>query len=356
MSPEAPDESTIHERVMSRLRDTFAGCDPEATFELLSYWMLRAAEKKALITKKEVAARVQAVGAFVQNRAAYHREAESIIPLVDEQPGDPERLFAEFYRGVAARFQHIQADVDVPREHWLGDIKRAYEETRCVVLRGASGQGKSALAYRYLKQYVPSAWRYEVRLIDGPQHAIGLARALFGHINAIGAPAFVYVDVPPGGNAWVELIRELASLENVHFLVSIREEDWRRTHADTLLVELRELELRLTREEAAQIYSRLSEQGNPGHLLGFDDAWVRFGQRGPLLEFSHFIVHNELLERRLRGQIDRIRDEVRRGERPFENLALLRQASRSCIRCSTCGRLVARGLRRHRPGTVAQPA
>ncbi len=74
---------------MSRLRDTFAGCDPEATFELLSYWMLRAAEKKALITKKEVAARVQAVGAFVQNRAAYHREAESIIPLVDEQPGHP---------------------------------------------------------------------------------------------------------------------------------------------------------------------------------------------------------------------------------------------------------------------------
>jgi hypothetical protein len=79
-----------------------------------------------------------------------------------------------------------------------------------VVIRGASGQGKSALAYRYLHDYVPESWRFEIRLIQDRVHALRIARALLGHLNAVGAPAYICVNVEPRDANWLDLVQELA--------------------------------------------------------------------------------------------------------------------------------------------------
>lgn len=52
--------------------------------------------------------------------------------------------------GIDARPDHIRNNLDIYRKKWINNIKSAYKEKNVVLIRGASGQGKSTLAYRYL--------------------------------------------------------------------------------------------------------------------------------------------------------------------------------------------------------------
>lgn len=94
-------------------------------------------------------------------------------------------------------------------------------------MHGASGQGKTALAYRYLHDFVPESWRFDIRLIESRTRALSVVQALIGHLGAIGVPAYVYVDVPPGEQFWLELVKALAGFSLVRIIVTIREEDGR---------------------------------------------------------------------------------------------------------------------------------
>jgi hypothetical protein len=113
----------------------------------------------------------------------------------------------------------------------------------------------------------------------------------------------------------------------VHVLVTVREEDWRRASSDGLLLTLKEVELQFDEQEARPIFQRLLERYTPPHILSFEDAWDRFGRSGPLLEFAYFVRENETLRERLRGQINRLRDEVRTGKTAVAELDLLRWVS-----------------------------
>ena len=64
-------------------------------------------------------------------------------------------------------------------------IAAKFQSARVVIVHGASGQGKTTLAYRYLREYFPEKWRFQVKAVEGRQHALSLARALSG--QAMGA-------------------------------------------------------------------------------------------------------------------------------------------------------------------------
>lgn len=61
-----------------------------------------------------------------------------------------EELKTEYKLGVDARPAHIRENLDIVREKWMRMINDKLNNNNIVVLKGASGQGKSSLAYRYL--------------------------------------------------------------------------------------------------------------------------------------------------------------------------------------------------------------
>jgi len=197
-----------------------------------------------------------------------------------------------------------------------------------VIIHGASGQGKSTLAYRYLHDFIPDQWRFSIRLIESRQHALRIARALIGHANAVDAPMVIYIDVSPRDKDWPDLVRELNSLSrNLNILVSIREEDWRKASivgADFLF---ETISLTFDEVEARKLYSLLASRKTPERFLTFEDAWQCFGCKGPLLEFVYLITQNQLLRERLQKQIQRLQDEVRMGQLDHKELELLRLIS-----------------------------
>jgi hypothetical protein len=253
----------------------------------------------------------------------------SIMPIEDKEVAAQERetLSHEFYRGISARYEHILAAVDQPRPDKLNEIAQKFRERRVVIVHGASGQGKTTLAYRYLHDCVPHHRRFQVQVVEGRQHATNLANALIAQANESDSVISVYVDVAPNDVGWEELVKQLSHHLTIQTLVTIREEDFRRASISGTELQFAPVELAFNRSEAEEIYHFLTETERPPHILDFEDAWKRFGDEGPLLEFVYLVTQGDSLKEKLRQQIQRIENEIRAGIRSEAELQLLRLVS-----------------------------
>lgn len=323
-------EDVLTVQVFNVLRNSLAGVDPQAAFEMLWHGLFICSENKCKITRHDIIERLNAVGRFTSARASYHEQwFTTIVPIEDPvlDPETSEELTQEFYRGVSARYVHIAAGVDVIRESKLREIAAKFAECRIVIIHGASGQGKSTLAYRYLHESFPGQWRFQVRVVENRQHALRVAQALASHADAIGIPLAVYVDVSPSDRDWPELVRQLATHRNIRTLVTIREEDFQRASIMGAAVPFADVSLEFDYKEARNIYDALTERRPSQDFLNFEDAWNRFGAGGPLLEFVYLVTQGGLLRERLTAQVHRLQDEVICGERRPNELELLRLVS-----------------------------
>jgi hypothetical protein len=324
-------EPALRTEVFDFLSESLLGGDPQSAFDLLVAWLYQAAEERRRITTADVRDRITRVGRYLAERAAHHQEwFTSIVPLEDA-PLSAERreeLASEYHRGVSARFDHIVAEQDVVREEKLRQIDEAFSGSKVVIIHGASGQGKSTLGLRYLHDFVPAAWRFSIRLVADRAHALRVATALAGHLRAVAAPMYVYLDVSPRDADWPDLVRVLAEQPDVKVLVTIREEDLARVSvSEAELGFPRAVQLQFEETEARQIYDKLVARRPADRFLSFPEAWAQFGGQGPLLEFTYLVTQSESLEATLRAQVRRLRDEVRRGDLPAADLAFLRLAS-----------------------------
>jgi len=318
---EQVDENIVSDNVHRFLAtEPLLGGQPEHAAVILHHWLYGAAERRKRITYADLISKLSEVGRYLHARVGYWRDWFSVIEPLDntaEPDLQNERLSDQFQQGMSARFEHILADCDVPRRHWLERITLGFSKENVVVIHGASGQGKSALAYRWLHDETPNHWRFQIRLIDTRRDALQIATILSSHAQAVEAPMTIFIDVRPGDNAWPELVQELARLAQIRVLVTIREEDWRRATLSGAAIAFTDIALNLEQAEARNIYQLLTQPAESARFLSFEDAWNRFigsaNNDGPLMEFVYLLTQTETLRERLKQQVDAIRDEVRVG-------------------------------------------
>lgn len=313
------DEAALRERVYGFFTRTMVAGEPDRAFELLVWWILQAAESRRRLTFQNLRDQLLAVGRYFAERAAHHEEwFTTIKPLSEPTTAAPSSatLAEEYYRGTAARYTHISAGLDVRRTEQLEAIQGYFAENRkVVIIHGASGQGKTSLALRYLHDYVPSEWRFMVTAIEDRRHAARIANALADHLRVVNAPLWLFIDVAPRDLQWVALIRELLDIDNIRILVAIREEDLaRRTASESEIGFPADIRLELTVQEAANVYAQLIQQAAAINAFPtFTEAWERFGEEGPLLEFVYLVTQTQSLRSVLAFQVRRLREEVRSG-------------------------------------------
>lgn len=324
-------EIDLRARVYAALESSLAGVDPDSAFDLLSYWLYVCAENKTKITRNDVIERVNAVGHFAAARAAHYREwFTSIVPLEAEASSDElesGELVDEFYRGISTRYEHILADLDVVRPQKLREIAARFINKRVVIVHAASGQGKTTLAYRYLREFFPREWCFRVRSVASREHALSVALALTAHADAFGVPLAVYLDVSPQDRDWAELAKQLSAHRNIRVLITIREEDWRRASVSVTELEFEEVELKFEQNEAGAIYESLAKKRTPVNVLDFEEAWQKFGGAGPLMEFIYLVTQGDSLRARLSQQVAYLENEVREGRLTSTEIELLRLTS-----------------------------
>jgi len=153
--PVLVDEANLTNRIQAILGESIMGTDSESAFDLLIFWLYICAENKEKITRHDVIEKANNVGRYLTERATHYQEwFTSIVPIEDEDiQAQKEELRDEFYQGIAARYSHILADLDVQRPEKLQEIAQKFSQKSVVIVHGASGQGKTTLAYRYLRDF-----------------------------------------------------------------------------------------------------------------------------------------------------------------------------------------------------------
>ena len=297
--------------------------DWQKAFDLLMHDLYCGAEKGKAYTRHALQEYLQRIGQYLVGREAHHKEwGVTIIPLAEQEINQSEQLREAFYEGITASWLHILANLDIVRDQHLKAIADGLKKTNIVIVHGASGQGKSALAYRYLKDYCPSASRYEIRDLSTPKRALEVATALAGY----GVPLTFYVDASHKDKGLPEFLRRTRELQHVNCIVTIREEDWRLTGLTSADIQFTDLELSFNREEAEKLY-RAWDRDKGSCFPDFEQAWAQFVEEGPLLEFVHLLTHTESLRDRLQKQYERITDEIDCQQRSKNDLKLVEYVS-----------------------------
>jgi hypothetical protein len=307
-----PEESALQAKILKYLGGTIAGAYADRSLELLLYWTYMASEERRAITRPTTLLQLQRIGEYLAAlRDSSSEWMSTIRPVttVSLERDEVAHLREEYNRGVQARWSHIVAGLDGPRPTRLAEVHAQLQIHPIVVIRGASGQGKSTLGWRYLHDYSTDGLRFEVRLVEGREHALRVANALRAHILQLRLKAVVWFDVAPSDSGWTELLRDLVDA-GIKVLVAIREEDYRRSDLIGGQIAFGEVILdSVNPSEAEAVYAQLSPSRN-GAVLDFADAWAKFGGSGPLLEFTHLVTQGSRLAKVLDHQLQRLADEA----------------------------------------------
>ncbi len=279
---------------------------PELAQELLVQYISRLSNSKGHTTLAMWKDKIHEIGVSISAIDGFYKEYNKSLVCLSELKlnTSQEQLQNEFSQGVSVHPSHIRSGVDVKRDYWLKKIQFAIEKNGVAVIKGVSGQGKSALCYRYLLDTYPEGCVFCVRTIATDIQAQNLVASLDG-LGKHNENLIIYIDVQPGEMLWAFLIQELQTrgLE-IPVLVSIRDEDYNATPLNGKAIKYDVVELALSKEEAEDIYNIFtSERPHPIYRT-FEEAWIAFGGGGPLIEFVYLLSNNQTLTARLQYQID----------------------------------------------------
>ncbi len=291
----------------------------QTAFDILMQDLYTGAENEKAYTCQTLKENLQNIGRYLVEREAHHKEwGTTIIPLIKLKLEKTEERLESFFEGVSASWSHISANLDIVRGRHLKRIEAGFEKSNIVIIHGASGQGKSALAYRYLYDYCPSGICYEILDLETSKRALEVATALAGYK----VPLYLFFDASCKDKGLSSFLKRISQLKYINCLIAIREEDWRMTGLTSAEFQFSELELEFNQEEAKRLYDAWQIEKNCQYL-DFEQAWAKFNEDGPLLEFIHLLTHTESLSDRLRKQYERVVDEVDRNERSENDIKLM---------------------------------
>ncbi|WOK04833.1 hypothetical protein RT717_17255 [Imperialibacter roseus] len=308
---EALSESDYQQRTIDLIKNKAVAVDSIHALEYLHYWLFFLSEKGGSVTERSLLSKLNDIGRFINERENFHRHLHSSIRVIKENASDDEqaeKLSESFYQGTGVKYSHIKANLDVKRDEKLNRISESFFNNDSVIIHGASGQGKSALAYRFIGDYYPML-TYEVIILDRLDSTLEQIQALRAISKSLEIPIIIYIDVPPGNQNWMQILKDFAFSRPFKFLVTIREEDWNRTPEKGTEFTFEDIYLEFAEEEAKLIYERLNERLLDKKFTDFDEAWLVYGGKGPLLEFTYLVTQGKTLRSKIESQLNRIENE-----------------------------------------------
>lgn len=244
---------------------------------------------------------------------------KTIIPLYDYKCSKTrEELFCDYRMGVNAHPDHIRNDCDLRRERWIEEIDRRFLKNNIVLIKGASGQGKSTLAYRYLLDTYPEINVMCIQKLSSEEQAIDILSIIRGLNDR--KDIIIYMDVEPYDVQWLWICEKALEFGiDIKILISIREEDFQRSPVDYSKHNFEEISLDFSEDEAKEIYTMYPNST----YLSFDDAWKSFGEKGPLMEYIFMLNESKTMVERINAQIENIVNREEQADSWLECLAII---------------------------------
>ncbi|MEQ5998975.1 hypothetical protein U2I83_05500 [Bacillus amyloliquefaciens] len=277
---------------------------PNVFLDVLTQYVANLSRYSDYTTKRLWQEKIQQIGIDLATIRGVAKEyGNSILPLAEyKEIGNREKLKEEYYAGINAHPQHIRMNLDIERTYWVEQIHNYFSEEKLVIIKGASGQGKSSLSYRYLHNHYSENDVICIESVTGEEQAQNIIIALNG-LAKNRNNLIVYYDVSPKDLNWTWICeKHNAYGANFKLLVSIREEDFRRANFDSSQIPLKFINLSLSKEEAEFLFHRYPNS----EYRSFEEAWKYFGEKGPLMEFTYMLNQSDTLKQKLTSQIRQI--------------------------------------------------
>jgi hypothetical protein len=302
-------EERIAEEVQKLIKSNFKLVDPIPTTGFLLHWLQLVAEKQQPITTKDFFSKVEDFGLYLSERIAIQDQYGIIlIPLhkISTEDSDCSKLENEFYNATSTKYEHVLLGLEVHRKSYLEQIHSKLKESNTVIVKGASGQGKTTLVYSYVHNYINDSLAFELNIQEDPIITQKSIQAIATICKKLDVPVVFVINVTPNNTSWLDVIKKTTHYNYIRFIVAIRNEDWYRATAVGVEFEHQDIDLILSRQEAEMIYSRLNEINQIKHYTDFDEAWIQIGDNAPLLELVYSLTQGESLYKKLKQQVHQI--------------------------------------------------
>jgi hypothetical protein len=213
----------------------------------------------------------------------------------------------DFKEGRRTRPGHIFDNLDIIRTKWISEIAEAFAKTTCVVVCAPSGQGKSTLALRYVRDNWQDALIVEIVRASTQAEAEAIAEYL-SRLQITNADVRVLIDNAGDEVQHWPTVAARCRAMGIPILVTTRTEDWRRLGRPEI-TGAAIIDPLLDAEEASQLFARLQERGSVvDKKLTAEEAFEKIQGSGLLMmEFVYYLTHGTMLADRLRQQLDAIK-------------------------------------------------
>lgn len=257
------------------------------------------AKDRKLVKRADLESIRSSVGEALARETEFQAYGRGLIDIIS---WEPDGNIEDFFDGKGTRPGHIAADVDIKRTIWLKRIDKAINSSKICILRSSSGQGKSALLYRYAFEQWPANNTFILRVAELPEH-VELIRNYLRFRAKLGLPILLLIDNAGWRTRlWSFVAQECAAL-GVRVLVTIRNEDWHRFALESL-TSYEILEPTLDLDEARQIFKVFQLEGRLHKSIKSSElAYEKIGEPHLLIEYIYFLTHGLMLEERLRDQL-----------------------------------------------------
>ena len=306
------EETAVITEILKLLKNQFQLIDPEPTAANILYWLQYMAEKQIPITAKDLFLKVQDFTLYESQSLSVAQQYGLVLKPLSRLSLDTlnnETLEEEFYKGTNARYEHILLDLDVSRMHLLHQITDNFSTTNVMIVKGASGQGKSTLAYRYAYHTSPQNLVFELNIQEDPLASQKAIQAIMSISKHLSIPILFLIHVKPNSTEWIKIVREFSGHSFLRFLITVRFEDWFKATAVGIDFLHKELEVSLDKKEAEAVYRILTQKNKNVAVPNFDEAWIKLGNNSPMLEFVYYITQGDSLRNRLKQQVLQLQNE-----------------------------------------------
>ena len=139
----------IHQQIKSYMPIMAA---PYLAQSLLVQYISKLSKEKGYTCLKSWEEEIHKIGTSIAGIDGYFKEYDKSLIRLSELTMDKDyiELKDEFLQGVSAHPMHIRSNLDFLRTTWIEEIKNSVLNYEATIVKGVSGQGKSALCYRYL--------------------------------------------------------------------------------------------------------------------------------------------------------------------------------------------------------------
>ncbi|MCD4791618.1 MAG: hypothetical protein K8R54_00165 [Bacteroidales bacterium] len=268
-------------------------------FYALAYHCIEWSYERKTITKTDLDKINISISEGIERDKYFENYGKSLITKInweiDKNPND-------FYEAKRIRAGHIVANLDVKRNSWLDKINSAFLNNNICVIKAASGQGKSTLAYRYIYDNWDINFTYIIKSAQSKQDADSISDYLID-LSKRGLPINLLIDDVKEEIKYYSEILSTCAANGIKTLITIRnEDDYRFSNKNITNYEIITPYLDLT--EAKEIFTNLKKQNKiVSNCKSPELAYEKLGKNTLLIEYIFLITQGNMLSDLLSEQI-----------------------------------------------------